>query len=236
MKGRIHSLQSLGAVDGPGLRYVIFLQGCPLRCIYCHNPDTWDFSGGEEYEVEELVEKILRCKGYFGKNGGVTVTGGEPLAQWEFVYRLFKRLHEENIHTALDTSGIGDLDKAGKVLSHTDLVLLDIKFTTDEQYKKNCRGSLCSVLKFAALTAELNVPLWVRHVVAPGLNDNVEDMKRVEELASGCPNLEKLEWLPFHNLCIEKYQRMGIDFPMKGTPPMEDKRLQDLISCLYGEK
>ena len=142
MEGRVSSVQSMGAVDGPGLRYVVFLQGCPLRCAYCHNPETWDLTGGTPYTAEDLCKTILRYRPYFGENGGVTVSGGEPLLQPEFVAELFRRLHEHSIHTALDTAGAGDLSRAKQVLKHTNLVLCDIKFPTEAQYKAHCGGSL----------------------------------------------------------------------------------------------
>ena len=232
MEGRVHSLQSLGTVDGPGLRYVVFLQGCPLRCVYCHNPDTWDPAGGAVMGTEELVEKILRCRPYFGTEGGVTVSGGEPLLQAEFVTQLFARLKQEGVHTALDTSGAGDLGKAPALLEVTDLVLLDLKFPTEEGYRQHCRGSLGQTEAFAALVAEKQVPLWVRHVVAPGLNDTLEDMAAVKSWAQRQPTLEKIEWLPFHNLCLEKYQQLGVPFPLADTPPMDRERLDRLIAAL----
>ena len=232
MEGRVHSLQSLGTVDGPGLRYVVFLQGCPLRCVYCHNPDTWDTAGGAVMGTEELVEKILRCRPYFGAEGGVTVSGGEPLLQAEFVTQLFARLKREGVHTALDTSGAGDLGKAPALLEVTDLVLLDLKFPTEEGYRQYCRGSLGQTEAFAALVAEKQVPLWVRHVVAPGLNDTLEDMAAVKSRAQRQPTLEKIEWLPFHNLCLEKYQQLGVPFPLADTPPMDREKLDRLIAAL----
>ena len=232
MEGRVHSLQSLGTVDGPGLRYVVFLQGCPLRCVYCHNPDTWDPAGGAVMGTEELVEKILRCRPYFGTEGGVTVSGGEPLLQAEFVTQLFARLKQEGVHTALDTSGAGDLGKAPALLEVTDLVLLDLKFPTEEGYRQYCRGSLGQTEAFAALVAEKQVPLWVRHVVAPGLNDTLEDMAAVKSWAQRQPTLEKIEWLPFHNLCLEKYQQLGVPFPLANTPPMDREKLDRLIAAL----
>lgn len=232
MEGWVHSLQSLGTVDGPGLRYVVFLQGCPLRCVYCHNPDTWDPAGGAAMGTEELVEKILRCRPYFGAEGGVTVSGGEPLLQAEFVTRLFARLKREGVHTALDTSGAGDLRKAPALLEVTDLVLLDLKFPTEEGYRQHCRGSLGQTEAFAALVAEKQVPLWVRHVVAPGLNDTLEDMAAVKSWAQRQPTLEKIEWLPFHNLCLEKYQQLGVPFPLANTPPMDREKLDRLIAAL----
>ena len=232
MEGRVHSLQSLGTVDGPGLRYVVFLQGCPLRCVYCHNPDTWDPAGGAVMDTEELVEKILRCRPYFGTEGGVTVSGGEPLLQAEFVTQLFARLKQEGVHTALDTSGAGDLGKAPALLEVTDLVLLDLKFPTEEGYRQHCRGSLGQTEAFAALVAEKQVPLWVRHVVAPGLNDTLEDMAAVKSWAQRQPTLEKIEWLPFHNLCLEKYQQLGVPFPLANTPPMDREKLDRLVAAL----
>lgn len=232
MEGRVHSLQSLGTVDGPGLRYVVFLQGCPLRCAYCHNPDTWDPAGGAVMGTEELVEKILRCRPYFGTEGGVTVSGGEPLLQAEFVTQLFARLKREGVHTALDTSGAGDLGKAPALLEVTDLVLLDLKFPTEEGYRQYCRGSLGQTEAFAALVAEKQVPLWVRHVVAPGLNDTLEDMAAVKAWAQRQPTLEKIEWLPFHNLCLEKYQQLGVPFPLANTPPMDREKLDRLVAAL----
>ena len=167
MEGRVSSVQSMGAVDGPGLRYVVFLQGCPLRCAYCHNPETWDLTGGTPYTAEDFCKTILRYRPYFGENGGVTVSGGEPLLQPEFVAELFQRLHEHSIHTALDTAGAGDLSRAKQVLKHTDLVLCDIKFPTEAQYKSHCGGSLQHTVDFMRLTESMHIPLWVRHVVAP---------------------------------------------------------------------
>ena len=232
MKGRVHSVQSLGAVDGPGLRYVVFLQGCPLRCAYCHNPDTWAFDGGEEREAGDLVRQVLRYRPYFGEKGGVTVSGGEPLSQPAFVEELFRLLHAEGVHTALDTSGTGDPQAVRRVLAHTDLALLDLKFPTAEGYRVHCRGELSAAQRFAALAAEANVPLWVRHVVAPGLNDTVEDLRAVKSMAESWTGLQKIEWLPFHNLCLEKYRAMGVPFPLEGTPPMSEKRLEELLSQL----
>ena len=232
MTGRVHSIQSLGAVDGPGVRYVVFLQGCPLRCAYCHNPDTWDFAGGTEKETADLVKEICRFKPYFGTKGGVTVSGGEPLQQPAFVEELFSLLHKEGIHTALDTSGVGNLEAARRVLEHTDLILGDLKFATREEYKTHCKADMAKVLAFYRLAAEMQVPLWVRHVVVPGLNDNLEDLRAIKTLAESFPNLEKIEWLPFHNLCLEKYQQMGIPFPLEGTDNLDDRRLEELVSQL----
>ena len=232
MKGRVSSLQSLGTVDGPGLRYVIFLQGCPLRCVYCHNPETWDPAGGREYAPEELVEKVLRCRAYFGEQGGVTVSGGEPLLQAPFVAELFRQLKAAGVHTALDTSGAGDLKQAAQVLDWTDLVLLDLKFPDEAGYRQYCRGSWAQTQAFAALAGEKHVPLWVRHVVVPGLNDSLEDLRAIKAQAESLPGFQKLEWLPFHNMCLEKYQQLGLPFPLAGTPALEDQDLAHLLAAL----
>ena len=232
MKGRVSSLQSLGTVDGPGLRYVIFLQGCPLRCVYCHNPETWDPAGGREYAPEELVEKVLRCRAYFGEQGGVTVSGGEPLLQAPFVAELFRQLKAAGVHTALDTSGAGDLKQAAQVLDWTDLVLLDLKFPDEAGYRRYCRGSWAQTQAFAALAGEKRVPLWVRHVVVPGLNDSLEDLRAIKAQAESLPGFQKLEWLPFHNMCLEKYQQLGLPFPLADTPALEDKDLARLLADL----
>ena len=232
MKGRVSSLQSLGTVDGPGLRYVIFLQGCPLRCVYCHNPETWDPAGGREYAPEELVEKVLRCRAYFGEQGGVTVSGGEPLLQAPFVAELFRQLKAAGVHTALDTSGAGDLKQAAQVLDWTDLVLLDLKFPDEAGYRRYCRGSWAQTQAFAALAGEKRVPLWVRHVVVPGLNDSLEDLRAIKAQAESLPGFQKLEWLPFHNMCLEKYQQLGLPFPLAGTPALEDQDLAQLLAAI----
>ncbi len=211
MKGSINSFQSMGAVDGPGIRFVVFMQGCPLRCIYCHNPETWSLRG-EEYSVDDVVRKILRYRPYFGEEGGVTVSGGEPLLQWEFVTELFQRLKAEGIHTALDTSGTGSLDGAAELLAYTDLVLCDLKFSTEEEYREYCRGSLAQVLSFLKLTEQMRIPLWIRHVVVPGLTDGAPSISRITEMAEEHANLCKFERLPFEKLCISKYEALGIPF------------------------
>ena len=232
MTGRIHSFQSMGAVDGPGIRFVVFMQGCPLRCVYCHNPDTWDKNNGTEYTPQQVLDKILRHKPYFSKSGGVTVSGGEPLMQWEFVKELFCLLKKENIHTALDTSGIGDLNGASEVLEYTDLVLCDIKFNNQVDYKTYCKGSLKDVLSFIDLTKQKNIPLWIRHVVVPNLTDSKENIIKISKLANSYSNLEKLELLPFSKLCMSKYESMGIEFPLKDTPSATAQVINDLYNII----
>ena len=241
-KGRINSFQSMGAVDGPGVRFVVFMQGCPLRCVYCHNPDTWDPEVGGEFSVEEVLDKILRCRPYFGADGGVTVSGGEPLLQWKFVAELFRRLKEEGIHTALDTSGIGggtgngkgagSMEGAGEVLRYTDLVLCDLKFGTDEEYRKYCGGSLNPVLAFLELTEQMQVPLWIRHVVVPGLTDSEASIAEIAKAANRYANLQKIELLPFKKLCVPKYEALGIPFPLEGYESCPDERIHKLNQVL----
>lgn len=228
MIGNIHSIQSLGAVDGPGLRYLIFMQGCPLRCVYCHNPDTWEFGVGEKIEVDELVRKALRFKPYWKDKGGVTVSGGEPLLQSDFVAEFFEKLQKEGVHTALDTSGIGKLSDAEKVLENTDLVLCDLKFLDKESYAKNCRADFDNVQKFLSLTSMKGIPLWIRHVVVPGMTDDIDYLRAVKAKAESYPNFEKLEFLPFHKLGENKYEKMGIEFPLKDTRAMNANVLREL--------
>ena len=225
--GQVHSFQSMGAVDGPGLRYVIFMQGCPLRCIYCHNPDTWTFGGGRQVTPEEAAENVLRCRPYL-KNGGVTVTGGEPLCQPDFTAELFRILRSEGVHTALDTSGIGDLRKAREVLSYTDLVLADVKFLNAGDYQTYCRADFSRVTAFLNLTRELGIPLWIRQVVVPGLNDSPAAAVSLAGFLRDYPNVEKTELLPFRKLCLEKYESLGIPFPLADTPEMEEERVRRL--------
>ena len=233
MTGRIHSIQSLGAVDGSGVRCVIFMQGCPLRCVYCHNPDTWDTDGGEEIETDELVRRVLRYQPYWKNGGGVTVSGGEPLLQADFVAEFFQKLHEHGVHTALDTSGTGcSTAAAERVLRYTDLVLCDLKFLTAGDYRRYCRAELSQVERFLQLTAMKGVALWVRHVVVPGLTDSIDHLRLVKAHAERYPNLQKIEFLPFHKLCIEKYDRLGIDFPLRDTPAMNEAWLKQLLEKL----
>lgn len=229
MRGRVNSFQSLGAVDGPGIRCVIFMQGCPLRCHYCHNPETWEMDQeGTWLSAEEMIRKISRFKSYFKEGGGVTLSGGEPLLQWEFAAALFKELQKRGIHTALDTSGHGSLLGAEAVLEHTDLVLCDLKFSKEEQYGQYCGGSLNRVKEFLKLTEISRVPLWIRHVVVPGLNDREEDIRAIDKIARSCSNLEKLELLPFHKMCLEKYEKLERDFPLLHHPECSREKIRIL--------
>ena len=235
MKGRIHSLQSLGTVDGPGVRCVVFVQGCPLRCICCHNPDTWDFSGGEEADTDELVRRILRFVPYFGKNGGVTVSGGEPLMQAEFVTELFGKLKAQGLHTALDTSGCLLNDKVKKLLDVTDLVLLDHKYPDEEAYFANTRAHLSDVEAFLSELDRRKLPTWLRRVIIPGKTDTEASVRSLNETARAFACVEKIELLPFRNFCKEKYEALGIPFPLSGTAS-PTRETMDALTALLDEK
>ncbi len=232
MIGRIHSVQSLGAVDGPGLRYVVFMQGCPLRCIYCHNPDTWDALDGQQITPQQLIAEIDRYLPYFGEKGGVTLTGGEPLLQWEFTEDLFARLQAKGIHTALDTCGHASSLAVQRVLAHTDLVLCDCKFVSEEAYRQYTSGSFQQVLHFLQQAADLGVAVWLRHVIVPGITDSEQNLHRLIHVAQQFPNIQKIELLPFRKLCIEKYQTLGIPFPLEATPACSAETINQLTQLL----
>lgn len=218
--GYVHSFQSLGAVDGPGLRFVVFLQGCPLRCCYCHNPDTWQAGQGQRLLPSQVAARALRYRSYL-RHGGVTLTGGEPLWQPRFAAELFALLQAQGLHTALDTSGVGDLEAAAAVLRHTDLALVDVKFLTEEDYLRHTGGRLCQVRAFLDLCMRQNVPIWARHVVVPGLTDGQDHLRRLLAFLAPYSNLQKIELLPFRKLCLEKYDALGIPFPLREVPEMD---------------
>lgn len=218
MTGKIHSIQSLGTVDGPGVRTVVFMQGCPLRCGYCHNPDTWDPNAGETADTAEVFAKIKRFRPYFGPEGGVTVSGGEALLQPDFVRELFTLCKNEGIHTVLDTSGCLWNEKVESLLDVTDLVLLDIKMTTDADYREYIGCSLEKPLFFLHKLEEKGIPAWIRHVVVPGLTDAPENIRRLRELLKGFSCIQKVEFLPFHKICVPKYEKLGIPFPFDRFP------------------
>ena len=217
MKGYIHSIQSLGTVDGPGVRAVVFTVGCPLRCVYCHNPDTWSTNGAKEYKAKELVEKLRRFYPYI-KGGGVTLSGGEPCLSADFLLEVVSLLHEDGIHVALDTSGSVTTDSAMALIDACDLILLDVKFTSEDDYKRYTGGTLAAPMSVLERCEAANKPVWVRHVVVPRINDTKEDGEALCELLSPYSVIEKIELLPFKTLCIEKYDSLGIPFPLRDTP------------------
>lgn len=216
LTGRIHSFESCGTVDGPGIRFVVFLQGCPLRCQYCHNADTWNPEEGRTYTVEELLAEIVKYKSYMRfSGGGVTLTGGEPLMQAEFVKEVFKACKEQGIHTALDTSGFLFHEKTREVLTVTDLVLLDIKNFDPERYHEVTGAVLEPTLQFLSYTREKNIPVWVRYVLVPGLTDNLEAVESMAEYLKEYPNVERIELLPFHKMGEFKWKERNLSYQLK---------------------
>ena len=215
MTGRVHSFQSLGTVDGPGIRAVVFMQGCPLRCACCHNPDTWDFSKGTEMTVEALIDKIERLRHYFGETGGVTVSGGEPLLQSEFVAELFFECHKRGINTALDTSGCVYNEKVERLLDLVDLVILDYKYTNSCDYEKYVGMKQEDVDLFLEKLEQKQKNVWIRQVIIQTLNDKEESVLKLFELEKKYSCVKKIELLPFRKLCLEKYSAQGLEFKLK---------------------
>ncbi len=214
LTGRIHSIQSMGTLDGPGVRFVAFMQGCPLRCACCHNPDTWDISGGTPYTPEQLTRKAVRFREYFGKDGGVTLTGGEPLLQPAFAREFFRLCHEEGIHTCLDTSGCILTDEVKALLEETDRVLLDVKYTSDEKYRQFVGCGMETPLTFVKTLNDMRIPTTIRQVIIPTLTDDEENILALRDLVRAHSCVDKVELLPFKKLCQTKYDAMGIPFPL----------------------
>ena len=227
MTGRIHSTDSFGAVDGPGIRFVVFFQGCPLRCQYCHNPDTWDFSGGHEVTADELLREYDSCKEFL-RSGGIPAPGGEPLAQPEFLAELFSKAKEKGIHTCLDTSGgvfsQANLPKIDQVLRYTDLVMLDIKHIDPDAHRRLTGMDNSHILDFARHVSDLGIKLWIRHVVVPGITDGEDQLFRLGEFISTLPTLNALDVLAYHDMGKIKYQELGIDYPLEGVPPLSKEQ------------
>ena len=223
MSGRIHSTESFGTVDGPGIRFVVFMQGCPMRCLYCHNPDTWDISGGKIVEADEILESYERLKNFLG--GGLTVTGGEPLLQMGFVCELFRKAKARGIHTCLDTSGITfRRERQGKfdeLMSVCDLVMLDIKHIDSAEHKKLTGHGNENILNFARYVSESGTELWIRHVVVPGITDRREDWYALGRFLAELPTLKAGDVLPYHDMGKTKYERLGLDYPLEKTPPLD---------------
>jgi pyruvate formate lyase activating enzyme len=221
MKGYIHSIETLGAVDGPGVRFVVFFQGCPMRCLYCHNPDTWEMNVGTLTDTDELIEKVTRNISFY-RTGGITATGGEPLMQIDFLTELFSKAKANNIHTCIDTSGItfnpDDTGKFDKLIEVTDLVMLDIKHIDENEHIKLTKQSGKNVLEFAKYLNSKNKKMWIRHVIVPGITLNDEYLKQLGEFLNPIrDNIEKIETLPYHSLGKHKYDNMGLDYPLSGT-------------------
>ena len=231
--GRIHSIQTLGTLDGPGVRFVVFMQGCNLRCGCCHNPDTQKIGdGGSIATPEEIAKKVTRYREYFGKEGGITLSGGEPLLQAEFARELFEICHENEINTCLDTSGSILSDSVKELLSVTDRVLLDIKYTNDEDYKRYAGCSLDTVLAFLSYLNEKNIKTTLRQVIIPTLNDTEQSISALKKIARDNPCVDKIELLPFKKICQVKYDSMNIPFPFAHIPTPTAEKMRELEGVL----
>ena len=226
--GKIHSLESFGTVDGPGIRFVVFMQGCPLRCLYCHNPDTWDPNRKVNYQMtpDELLSEVLKYKSFIAK-GGVTVTGGEPLLQAEFLKEFFRLCREAGIHTAVDTSGYMCNAKAMEVLEYVDLVLLDIKTFNPELHPTLTGVKQENTLRFLNELEKRGIDTWIRHVIVPGYTDNDEWLEALAKFVSGFKVVRKVELLPYHTMGTYKYEELGIDYKLKGVEPLSRERLEN---------
>ena len=233
--GNIHSIESCGTVDGPGLRFVVFTQGCPLRCQYCHNPDSWSFDENKKMSVDEILAEYDGVKEFC--HGGMTVTGGEPMAQIDFVTELFRRAREKDIHTALDTSGIyfnkDNTTKVDELLKYTSLVLLDIKHIDDEEHKKLTGHSNKKILEFARYLSDKRIPMWVRHVVVPGITFNEKYLTQLGEFLATLKNIKALDVLPYHDMAIPKYENLGIEYPLKGVPPLTKVQAMEARNIIF---
>lgn len=227
MQGYIHSKESFGTVDGPGIRYVIFMQGCPMRCAYCHNPDTWEFTKNNAVTPQEILKDFNKNRAFYS-NGGITVTGGEPLMQIEFITELFKLCKNENIHTCIDTSGItfnpDNTLQFDNLMKFTDLIMLDIKHIDPKKHLNLTGKDNKNILSFAKYISENNINLWIRYVVVPGITDNPEDLINLGRFIGKLRTLKALDVIPYHTLGISKYEKMGIDYP-----------LQDIQKCSVEE-
>lgn len=233
MTGRIHSFESFGTVDGPGIRFVVFMQGCPLRCLYCHNPDTWN-AGGTEYSVDEVVERVLKYKNYFGDKGGVTVSGGEPLLQIDFLIELFTVLKSKGVHTCADTSGATfrqtnaeSVEKHTRLSKVTDLFLLDVKHIDDDACKKLTGQSNENTLAFAKFLSERGNKMWIRQVLVPGYTDDDGSLSRTRAFIDTLQTVEKVEVLPYHTMGAVKYEKLGLEYPLKGVESPSKERVQN---------
>lgn len=231
MIGKVNSIETMGLVDGPGVRFVVFLQGCPLRCKFCHNPETWMPNGkANEYTPKELIKKILNYKPYFKHNGGVTFSGGEPLMQKEFLLECLKLCKKENIHTCLDTAG--SISDCKEILEYTDLVMFDIKGTNKENYNNMTGANIDTSLEFLKLCEKMNKKLWIRAVIVPGINDTKEYVKELISFIKPLKSVEKIEFLPYHTLGVHKYEDLGINYSLKGVSDMDKDKCKKLEEML----
>lgn len=226
IKGNIHSIETLGTQDGPGIRIVVFMQGCDLRCVYCHNPDTWFLNNGIGMSSDDVLEKVKRYKPYFVSGGGVTFSGGEPLMQPEFLLDCLKKCKNDGMNTVIDTSGTSFRNNK-EILDYTDLVILDIKHSLKEKYKRITGGEIKQYYEFKNAVIEKNKDLWLKQVVVPGINDTFEDMIEFEKEVKSFPGnmIKKVELLPYHTLGVYKYKELNVKYKLEGVPPLSDEKL-----------
>ena len=243
MIGKIHSFESFGTVDGPGIRYVIFFKGCPLRCKYCHNPDTWNQDGASEYSVEQIYEQAMRYKNYWGEDGGITITGGEPLLQTDFAIELLKKFDNAGIHTAVDTSGFifnpDDLESVRKheeLIKYADLFLLDIKQIYPDAHKELTGVSNEHTLKFATWLSDHNKHMWIRHVLVPGITTDEKELRDLKAFIDTLKTVDKVEVLPYHTMGKVKYEKLGIKYRLEGVEPPSKEQVQLAKDILRGNK
>lgn len=239
--GYVHSLESFGSVDGPGVRYVIFLSGCAMRCQFCHNPDTWNMKSGTPYTADELLEKAKKYRSYWGSKGGITVSGGEPLLQIDFLTELFRKAKEEGIHTTLDTSGNPFTreepfwGKFRELMKYTDLVLLDIKHIDENEHVRLTGCTNKNILDLADYLSEYKKPVWIRHVLVPGKSDEDKYLIRLDQFIQTLGNAERVEVLPYHTLGTFKWKELGLDYPLDGVEPPSDERIKNANRLLHTE-
>lgn len=242
MKGYIHSLDSFGSVDGPGVRYLIFFSGCAMRCQFCHNPDTWDMKTGTIYTADELLDKAERFRSYWGKEGGITVSGGEPLLQMEFLTELFRKAKERGIHTTLDTSGNPFtkeepfFGKFRELMKYTDLVMLDIKHIDDEQHKILTGHTNRNILELAQYLSDTGKKMWIRHVLVPKRSDYDEYLTRLADFIGTLKTVEKVEVLPYHTLGAYKWKELGYEYQLEGIKPPTEDRVRNANQILHAGK
>ena len=238
MKGYIHQLESFGSVDGPGVRFIIFFAGCPLRCKYCHNPDTWDMMKGKQYTADELLDEAITCREYWGTKGGITVSGGEPLAQIDFLLELFTKAKERGINTCIDTAG-GPFTREGEwfekfkqLMNVTDVLLMDIKHINEEEHIKLTGHTGKNIIEMFRYLDEINKPVWIRHVLVPGITDNDEYLIQTRDFIRTLHNVQRVEVLPYHGLGAMKYKDLGIDYVLKDTNSPTAERVQNARKIL----
>ncbi len=238
MIGKVHSIETFGSVDGPGIRFMIFLKGCDMRCKYCHNADTWDKSANIEMTADELLAKAVRNRPYWKKNGGITVSGGEALLQIDFLIELFSKAKQQGIHTCLDTSAQPFtrmqpfFGKFEELMKYTDLILLDIKHIDSEEHRKLTGWPNDNILDCARYLSDKKIPVWIRHVLVPGITDNDEYLKKTAEFIKTLDNVEQIDVLPYHTLGQFKWEELGMKYPLEGVDPPTQERVENARAIL----